>query len=355
MTTPAPMSSPPIAPIEGDTIPFLPLETPKKSRSRHFQKLLLAAIPYVERHVQKMPRPAALAFGAKYGDLGYRFATKARETAYKNLRFVYGDALTDTDRERIVRGVFRHFGRMAVDFLRGPLIKTPADFVQLIESVEGWDEYIAPLQGADGTVSGGGVVFCTGHIGNWELLGRYMVSRGIPLTVVARDPEDPGFAAWAKRMRQGAGFGVSAKGESAKKLISALKRGEAIALLHDQSSGDVFVPFFGVPAGTAWGPALLAHRTNALVVTCAAVADPAKDYRYRFYFDAPLTIPDTGSKEADYTILMTQANERLEARIRQHPEQWLWLHDRWKATFQKHNRERLPEGLDLAALWERFV
>ncbi|MBC8141546.1 MAG: lysophospholipid acyltransferase family protein [Armatimonadetes bacterium] len=348
MPTPTPSTS-------DDTVPFLPLETPKKSRSRHFQKLILAMIPFVERRVQKMPRLAALEYGAKFGELGYRFANKARETAYKNLRFVYGDALTQADRERIVRGVFRHFGRMGAEFLRGPLIKTAADFTDLVESVEGWDEHIAPLQEADGTILGRGLVFCTGHIGNWELLGRYMVSRGIPLTVVARDPEDPGFAAWAKRMRQGAGFGVSAKGESAKKLISALRRGEAVALLHDQSSGDVFIPFFGVPAGTAWGPALLAHRTNALVITCAGITDPAKDYRYRFTFDAPLAIPNTGDKEADYTILMTQANERLEARIRQHPEQWLWLHDRWKATFQKHNRERLPEGLDLAALWERFV
>ena len=329
--------------------PPRPAKPVKKSPSRHFQKLLLAVIPHIERRVQAVSRETALGYGRTLGDWAFRGAGKARRTAFKNLRFVYGDALTDADRTRIVRGVFRHFAMMAIDFLRGPLLKTPDDLLALIASVEGWDENVAPVHRENR-----GVIIATAHFGNWEFLGRYVVVRGIPLTVVARNPENAGFAAWATRMRQGAGFDVAAKGEPARKLFAALKRGEALALLSDQSSGDAFVPFFGVPTGTATGVAHLAHRTDAAIVTCVATLDAAAGYRYRLVFDAPLDTRNSGDKIRDYTHAMTQINERLEARIRQTPEQWLWLHDRWKATFQEHNRSRLPEGLDLSALWERF-
>lgn len=327
----------------------LPPQSSNKARTRSWQRLLLNLIPSIERRVQNVPRSKSIGYGRTLGDVAFRCAKKARETAYKNLRFVYGDALTNADRDRIVRGVFRHFCIMAIDFLRGPLLKTPQDMSELILSVEGWDENIEPLLREKR-----GVVICTAHFGNWEMLGRYIVSRGLPLTVVVRNPEDEEFSAWAKRMREGAGFTVSAKGESAKKLLTVLKRGEALGILPDQSSGDVFVPFFGIPTGTATGPALLAGRSNAGLIPCWCFADPQQDYRYRIVFEPIIPIPDTGDKQADMAAVMTQVNARLEARIRETPEQWLWLHDRWKGTFEKHNRERLPEGLDLAPLWERF-
>ena len=326
-----------------------PADAAPKSRSRYFQRFLLSVIPHVERRVQSVPRLTALGYGRRFGDLAYTLAAKARNTAYKNLRYVYGDALDDAGRTKIVRGVFRHFGMMTMDFLRGPLLQTPADLQELIASVSGWDDNIESVLFADR-----GVVICTAHFGNWELLGRYIVSQGVPLTVVARDPEDPGFAAWARRMRGSAGFAVSGKGEPARKLVSALKRGEALAILPDQNSGDVFVPFFGVPSGTAIGPALLAFRTNAVVVTCVATLDADAGYKYHLAFDSPLDLHDTGDKQTDYSRTMTQINARLEARIRERPEQWLWLHDRWKATFEAYNREKLPKGLDLDALRERF-
>ncbi len=238
---------------------------------------------------------------------------------------------------------------MVIEFLRGPLLKTPDDLDPLILSVEGWDENVVPL-----LQEKRGVVICTAHFGNWEMLGRYIVSRGVPLTVVVRNPEDEEFSAWAKRMREGAGFSVAAKGESAKKLLTVLKRGDALGILPDQSSGDVFVPFFGIPTGTAAGPALLAGRTNAGIVPCWCFCDPAQGYRYRLVFESTIPVPDTGDKQADLATVMTQVNKRLETRIRKTPEQWLWLHDRWKATFETHNRERLPPHTDIQALWERF-
>jgi KDO2-lipid IV(A) lauroyltransferase len=327
----------------------LPPNTGTRKQTRTWQRLLLSLIPHIERRVQTISREKALSYGRSLGDLAFRFAKRARNTAFKNLRFVYGDALTEADRERLVRGVFRHFCMMAVEFLRGPLLKTREDLDALVVSVEGWEENVEPALREKR-----GVVICTAHFGNWEMLGRYIVSRGVPLTVVVRNPEDEEFSAWAKRMREGAGFTVAAKGESAKRLLTVLKRGEALGILPDQSSGDVFVPFFGVPTGTAAGPALLAGRTNAVIVPCWCFADPERGYRYRLVFERPVPIPETEDKQADLATVMSEVNVRLEARIRKTPEQWLWLHDRWKATFEKHNRDRLPKGLDLSTLWERF-
>ncbi|MBC7805221.1 MAG: lysophospholipid acyltransferase family protein [Akkermansiaceae bacterium] len=327
----------------------LPAESPDKSRTKTWQRFLLNLIPFIERRVQTVPRSKAVGYGRVLGDLAFRFAKKARNTAFKNLRFVYGDTLTEAERNRIVRDVFRHFCIMAVDFLRGPLLKNPDDLNALILSVEGWDENIEPLLREKR-----GVVICTAHFGNWEMLGRYIVSRGVPLTVVVRNPEDESFSAWAKRMREGAGFTVSAKGESAKRLLTVLKRGEALGILPDQSSGDVFVPFFGIPTGTATGPALLAGRSNAGLIPCWCFADPEHGYRYRIIFEPLIPMSETGDKQGDLASVMTEVNARLEARIRKTPEQWLWLHDRWKGTFEQHNRERLPEGLELSTLRERF-
>lgn len=327
----------------------LPPNTGTRKQTRTWQRLLLSLIPHIERRVQSVSRDKALGYGRALGHLAFRFAKRARNTAFKNLRFVYGDALTETEREGLVRRVFQHFCMMAVEFLRGPLLKTPEDLNALIASVEGWEENIEPA-----LRDKRGIVICTAHFGNWEMLGRYIVSRGVPLTVVVRNPEDEAFSAWAKRMREGAGFTVAAKGESAKKLLTVLKRGEALGILPDQSSGDVFVPFFGIPTGTAAGPALLAGRTNAVIIPCWCFADPENDYRYRIVFEPMIPIVETNDKQADLATVMTEVNVRLEARIRKTPEQWLWLHDRWKATFEKHNRDRLPEGLDLSTLWERF-
>ncbi len=319
------------------------------SPSRTWQRLILSLIPGIERRVQGVPRATALKYGRNLGDIAFVLAKKARNTALKNLRFVYGDALTEDARRDLIRGVFRHFCMMAIDFLRGPLLNTPADLDALIASVEGWEENVAPLLREKR-----GVIICTAHIGNWEMLGRYIVSRGVPLTVIVRNPEDEQFAAWAKRMREGAGFSVAAKGESAKKLLTILKRGEALGILPDQNSGDMFIPFFGVPTGTAAGPALLAARTNAGVICCWCLTDPAQDYRYRIIFEAEIPRGETGDKQTDLSGVMTEVNARLEARIRETPEQWLWLHDRWKATFEEHNQDRLPRGLDRERLRERY-
>jgi KDO2-lipid IV(A) lauroyltransferase len=113
----------------------------------------------------------------------------------------------------------------------------------------------------------------------------------------------------------------------------------------------VFVPFFGVPCGTPNGPALLALHTGAALMAAYCVREP--DDTYRVICLPPLEVVSTGDALADQTRIMTEANAILESVVKRYPTQWLWLHDRWKGTFQEQNRHRLPPGYDYDRLERR--
>ncbi len=322
-----------------------------RRRTMRWQRLLLRVIETSEQRVQRMSRAEAMRFGVGLGRLAMAAARRPRRIAQSNLALAFGDTLSYADRQALVQRVFQHFGKTAVDFLRGPLLQTREDLDALFASVEGWEEHAA-----EAVRAGRPVIFCGAHLGNWELQGRWIAAQGVPLTVVARTPEDPHFGQWVQRMREGAGLSVASKGDSARRLLSLLKRGEALGVLPDQNSGDLFVPFFGTPCGTVAGPALFALRTEALLVCCYCFREP--DDRYRLVFYPPIPAhPGVGgaTQEEDVFHIMAAVNRQLEAAIREYPDQWLWLHHRWKAAFEEKNRARWPEGFSFGTskqYWE---
>ena len=308
------------------------------------QRLALTAMLGFEAGVQCLSRPAAMRAGEGLGRLAYRAAGRQRRFAERNLRLAYGDLKTPHERNRLTRDVFQHLGKCLVDFLRGPALG-PAQMDALV-SCCGGEHLRAALD------KGKGVILLTAHLGNWELLGRWVSAQGIPLTVVAREPEDPLLGGYLRRMRENAGFAVLSKGESARELLSVLRRGEAIILLPDQNSGDLFVPFFGVPAGTVAGPASLALHTGAALLPAYCLREA--DDRYRILFLPPIPVRATGDREADVSGVMAEVNRVLEEVIRRYPDQWLWVHNRWKSAFEEKNRPRWPAGFDFAAARARW-
>lgn len=296
--------------------------------------------------VATMPRQKALRLGERLGRLGYRVVARSRKHSLRNLRLVYGDTMSEQEREAFTCRVFETFGRMFMDFYRAALGDAD-EVLKLITRVDGWDEI-----GMAALAEGKGVIAVSGHIGNFELFARYVGRRGVPLTVVARDPDDPIFGALVKRVRQSGGYEVQDKGKSARALLKALGRQEVIGILHDQNSGDVFVPFFGVPAGTPTGPAILALKTGAPIVPAYCVTQP--DGTYRIIIHPIIRAVDTGDRDADLRRITEQMTESLEQVVREYPEQWLWLHNRWKASFEDKNLPRWPSGYDLPALQARW-
>ncbi|MBC8102710.1 MAG: lysophospholipid acyltransferase family protein [Cytophagales bacterium] len=307
-----------------------------KPSTRRWQRLVVRLLQFAGGQLQRMPRDRALRWGYRIGKVAYLAGGKQRLYADRNLRLAQfpTHSATARERDRLIRRVFTHFAKTAVDFLRGPALTDNG--LQTLVRVEDWHHM------GDAIAAGHGVILLTAHLGNWEMLGRYLISRGARLTVIAREPEDPTFGAYLRDLRQSAGFVVRDKGNAARDVLAALKRGDVVGILPDQNSGDVFAPFFGVPAGTPAGPALFALRTGAPIVPGYVVQLPDDTYLARFF--PPIVAENTGDRAADVQRIMTEANHRLEGLVREYPDQWLWLHNRWKSAFERKNAARAWAG-----------
>ena len=307
---------------------------------RLWQPLIMAIMVFLGARAQRLSRPAAMRMGARLGRLTCLLAVSKRRTANRNLRMAFRDTLTLVERDALIRRVFVHFAKSAIDFLRAAAMTR--DEIERLTVCEGRDYLEAAVSG------GRGVVILTAHLGNWEVLGRWLAGHGYRLTVVAREPDSPVFARYIRHMRENSGFRVLNKGASARELLSCLRRREAVALLADQNSGDLFVPFFGVPAGTVAGPASLALHTGAALIPAYCVREPNDSYR--ILIREPIPAVRTEDHDADIARIMAEANRVLEDVVRQYPDQWLWFHNRWRSAFEEKNRPRLPPGFDQDAL-----
>ena len=329
LLAPAPFSEPPLFPRR-----TLPTHAPGW-QTQLWQRLVVAVMRGAAAGVQSLSPVAAVQFGDMLGRLAHRVARRQRRRCLANLHLAYRDELTAAERDAHARQVFAHFGRGVVDFLRGPA-RSASELARLV-ACDGWEHVEAGLR------RGKGLLLVTGHFGNWELLGRWLAMvKNVPLTVVAKEPDSPALAAYLRRMRENGGFTVLSKGESARGLLRALRRGEAILILADQNSGDVFAPFFGVPAGTAAGPTSLALHSGAALIPIYCAALPDNTFRVTCF--PALDTRDgaesagTGDRRADVLRLTTELNQTLESVVRAHPDQWLWLHNRWKSAFEEGNR-----------------
>ncbi len=339
-STPTRRQVPP-PPVAGPAVP-----APRRQiATRITQRAALGALIGVTGITQRMSRPAAMRFGERLGRLGYAVARKQRFYADRNLRLAYGDVMTKADRDALIRRVFVQYGKTTVDFLRVPSL-SDGELGALVETVDGWEH----LEAARAT--GRGFVVVTGHIGNFELLGRWMAYKGVPSTAVARDPTDPALADYARRMREYGGNVMLSKGTSARDLLGCLKKGGVVTLGVDQNSGDIFTPFFGVPAGTVTGPAKVALHTDSLMLPAFCLREPSD--RYRMLFLPPVPPEKTRDRDADVERVTLAINAALEGVVRAYPDQWLWLHNRWKSAFEQANRDRWPAGYDFDALYRRW-
>ena len=248
----------------------------------------------------------------------YVLDRKHRRRTRKNLAMAFPE-WTDTQVHSTSQQVFRHFGRVAGDFMRSSE-RTNEEVLASIE-VEG----IEHLEEAE--AMNHGVLMITGHIGNWERYAHWVVAAGRQLTVVARDANQEGIQSHLLRMRESVGVEVLSRGNTARQALVRLKRNERIGILADQSSYDCFVPFFGFPCGTVTGPAVLHKRTGAAICPCFCIW---QDYNRYKVFAMPLI--DPGNLEEDVEKLTATLNGALESVIREHPTQWLWMHDRWKSA-----------------------
>lgn len=268
-----------------------------------------------------LPWRPARALGTGMGSAAYRLSPRYRRMADKNLQIAYGSALSAWERRRLTRRVFQNFARATlIEFLKVPFL-TSTEVRAMVPM-----ESLAPMQAA--LARGKGVIVVSAHLGNWELLARRIAMEGISIKVVTRQSPDPAFNAITNSLRENAGYTVHPRGSSPRGLLKHLRDNGVVAILADQKADDgVYVPFFGQPAGTVAGPAVLALKTGAALLPLFAPRRPNGTFATLFLPEVDTTA--TGDTTADVTRIMGDVTAAIESAVRQYPDQWLWLHDRW--------------------------
>jgi KDO2-lipid IV(A) lauroyltransferase len=239
---------------------------------------------------------------------------RLRRVAERNLAF----AMPRENAGRIVDGVFRSIARLLVAFAKFPAIAR-VNAGQWIRC-EGAEHFEQALR------AGRGVLFATAHLGNWELSAFAHALFTGPMNVVVRPLDNPLIDRMVERRRGLSGNRLISKRDIARPILKALAANEAVGILIDQNSSPdsgVFVDFFGVPACAGTGFAKLAARSGAAVIPGFALwSEDERRYVLRFYPPVPMT----GDAARDTAALQ----KRLEEIVRAHPDQWLWIHRRWK-------------------------
>jgi KDO2-lipid IV(A) lauroyltransferase len=273
--------------------------------------------------LSRLPRSWLQAIGAAIGALVWGLGIR-RGVVLENLRLAFPEK-TEAERRDIARRTYRNLGQMIPDFARVPFL--PRAELERIFVYDGWERF------EEAIARGRGVIACTAHFGNFEVLAAAHTLRGTPVTMISRRMGKSGANdLWrALRRRSGVEELVVTKGSTLAAAVRSIKAGRFLGYVIDQNQQRrhaIFPTFFGIPAATAATPAVLAMRSGAAVIF--VVSYPLGDGRHRVVFEGPLEPPDTGDRERDVLAFMQDLNDRLERWVRAHPEQWYWLHRRWK-------------------------
>jgi len=311
--------------VRGDATMSVGADGPRSdtgSRATPAHRLQYAVYQVLAGIARVLPERPALALGSFLGWIGGSVFRIRRRVVDENLRRAFPEEDPGW-RRRVAGGVYRHVGRQGVILLR--LARMGPEAIRARTTVIGLDPIQAALE------RGQGVVFATGHLGNWELGGASVTVRGLSLDVVARKQNNPLFDAHIRRTRERLGMRVVYREDATRESLRTLRAGGAVALVADQNVrvGGLMVDFFGTPAPTARGPALLALRTGSLLVVAGAISRPDDPGRYRVRF-RPIPLPETGDPDEDLRLLTESYMAALEEMIREAPEQYFWLHRRWK-------------------------
>jgi KDO2-lipid IV(A) lauroyltransferase len=277
----------------------------------------------VARTLGRLPRALARALVGLLTSLLYLLLGRLRHVGERNLELAL-PGLPGDERRRILRKLFRNLGWQLVEFCRMP--RYTRENTRNWIRTEGLEHYLAAES------RGKGVLILTGHLGAWELSGFYHSLMGHTMGVVIRRLDNKLLDEYVNHIRCLRGNRVLHKDDFARGLLTAMRDGEAVAILMDTNMTPpqgVFVRFFGIEACTASGLARVALKTGAAVLPGFLLWEE-KERRYVLHFGSELHVAQTGDTGNDILTATQQCNDVLEAWIRRYPDQWLWIHRRWK-------------------------
>jgi KDO2-lipid IV(A) lauroyltransferase len=280
-----------------------------------------ALVEAVSRVVQPQPMTRVRAWGEALGRAAHRVATSRRKVAMDNLAHEFPEMPVD-ERERIVLGMFEHFGRMLLELIRFRTL-TREEMLALTE-IEGEEHVLRAYE------QGRGMIFVGGHIGYWEQQGIEHAVSWKPISLMVRPLDNPALHGLLEQIRTRTGNSVIYRQGSVRKVLRALGDNRGVAILIDQhlhTSEAVYVDFFGRAAATTSIVGSLVRRTGAAAVPVFGL--PLPGGRYKFVYGAPVPPPADDSPQAihDFTQRCTDV---IEEYVRRYPDLWLWMHRRWR-------------------------
>jgi KDO2-lipid IV(A) lauroyltransferase len=277
----------------------------------------------VARTLGRLPRALARGVVGILTAILYLVLGRLRHVGQRNLELAM-PGLPPPERDRILRTLFRNLGRQLVEFCR--MQRYTAENTRNWIRTEGLEHYLSA------EAQGKGVLVLTGHLGAWELSGFYHSLMGYPMGVVIRRLDNRLLDEYVNNIRCLRGNHVLHKDDFARGLLTAMHAGQTVAILMDTNMTPpqgVFAHFFGIEACTASGLARVALKTGAAVLPGFLVWEE-KQRKYVLHFGPHLKFTKTSDTESDILAATQQCNDVLESWIRRYPDQWLWIHRRWK-------------------------
>lgn len=269
-----------------------------------------------------LPISLAVFLGGRAGILLFYILPRYRKQAIENLRLAFGQEKTEAQIFDTAKRVFENLGKNAAEFANLPKInKNNIDKFVKVSGIEKIDKALDARKG---------IIVLSCHLGNWELSAVYVALKGYHSNAIVRPLRYERFDRLVNAMRSSKGLKLIPRDSSFKKIISLLKLNEIVGILPDQdidSIDGVFVRFFGKDAYTPKGPVLLSLVSSAPIIPLFCIR---KNNTHHLIIEDPIKLEITSDREKDVLVNTQKWTDVVEKYIRQYPEQWVWMHKRWK-------------------------
>lgn len=294
---------------------------PRDTRTTFQHRVEYALARTLQAAICALPQGAARELGAGLGSLAYTLGIR-REVTLGHLSRVFGTERTESELKTVARESYRNFGRMAFEYARFPRLSD--ELIEETVAIRGGEHLSAALAGGEGAL------LVAGHFGNWELAAT-LATRGYPVTFLVGEQHNRLVDGLMNRLRERLGVETVPLTGSLLGVFRALRRNRIVALLSDQDAGrsGVFVDFLGLEASTPYGPGRLAAKTGAPLLPGVALRRGRA--RHELIVCPPVAPPPEGVDDDEAVRHYTQGYTSVfEDFIRRHPEQYFWMHRRWK-------------------------
>ena len=281
----------------------------------------LFAAKFIGHCAALLPQKILLRIGCLLGTIVFKFSSQQRKIAYENIR--HSLKLHDEKLVKLyIKRCYQNLGKTAVEFMRFP--KTSQKLIQEFVEFEG-------IHHIENALSlGNGAIILTGHFGNWELLAASISTKIAPLTPIVRELRSPRLNELVTKYRKKAGYATIDRDTGIRDALRCLRSNNLLGIVADVDTtvNGVFVDFFGRPAYTPYSPIAFALKTGAVILPSFIIRQP--DGSHQAIIEPPMELKQTDNKKQDLIENTQKFTKIIETYIRKYPEQWIWMHERWK-------------------------